>query len=268
MTDNTVLQYHSFRQTPNLWLGAAVSGLKAFDYELANPLPAVDLQYLPQRLGKRVEHFVSRELQQLTGIELLAESLQIQNDKQTIGEIDMLLQSLDYAIHLEIVYKFYLYDSTVGTTAIDHWIGPNRKDSFIQKLNKLQTKQFPLLYHACTKPYLDKLELHAENLSQQVLFKAQLFVPIDKTYKYDAILNEACIAGYYYNKEQLSSLRYCECYLPEKMDWLTMVHDDVNWMPYTLFISRLEALLQSQRSPLVWVRHPDGSMERIFVVWW
>jgi len=50
-------------------------------------------------------------------------------------------------IHLEIIYKFYLYDPSIGLTQLDHWIGPNRRDSLVKKLTKLKQKQLPLLYH-------------------------------------------------------------------------------------------------------------------------
>jgi len=49
-------------------------------------------------------------------------------------------------IHLEIQFKFYLYDAALGTTEIDHCIGPMRKDSLNEKLSKLKEKQLPLLY--------------------------------------------------------------------------------------------------------------------------
>ena len=57
-------------------------------------------------------------------------------DKITIGEIDCLIEYLNKYIHLEIVYKFYLYDEHINTGELDHWIGPNRKDSLVFKLNK------------------------------------------------------------------------------------------------------------------------------------
>jgi len=268
LTNAVSLQYQGFRETPNLWLGAAVFGLQAYDYALVNPLPITDINHLPQRLGKRVEHFVSHELRQLSNLQLLAESLQIQRDKQTIGELDALIQTDEDAIHLEIVYKFYLYDPTVGSDTLDHWIGPNRNDSLVQKLDKLQNKQFPLLYHACTKPYLEELQLTAANLRQQVLFKAQLFVPYDAIYHHDPIINDACITGYYLKKDQLPSFRACRFYVPKKLDWLVRIHSNVAWLSYEVFSNQLFTFLDNGQSPMVWVRYPDGSLKTCFVVWW
>jgi len=62
-----------------------------------------------------------------------------------VGELDCLILRDKKPIHLEVIYKFYLYDASVGDTEIAHFIGPNRKDSLIEKLTKLQEKQLPIL---------------------------------------------------------------------------------------------------------------------------
>ena len=80
-------------------------------------------------------------------IKILAENVQIQNEKTTVGEIDCILTTAKKPVHLEIIYKFYLYDKSVGTNELEHWIGPNRRDSLVSKLNKLKDKQLPLLYN-------------------------------------------------------------------------------------------------------------------------
>ena len=105
------------------------------------------------RLGHLVERFVSHELHYSKNIEVLAENIQIKQEKVTIGEIDCLLKYKQTPIHLEISYKFYLYDESVGASELEHWIGPNRKDSLIEKITKLKTKQLPLLY----KPAAEQL---------------------------------------------------------------------------------------------------------------
>lgn len=268
MTDTVSLQYHGFRQTPNLWLGAAVYGLKAFDYDLPNHLPLADFQHLPQRLGKRVEHFVAHELKQLSHIQWLADGLQIQRNKQTIGELDALLQTSSGPVHLEIVYKFYLYDASVGSTPLEHWIGPNRKDSFVKKLNKLKNKQLPLLYRPETCSYLDDLGLTVSDIEQQVLFKAQLFIPYgEKTIDIHP-LNRNCIAGYYLDYKSLPSWSHCLFYMPSKCNWLATPHADVLWQDYASFTRQVTVYLEQKQSPLVWITHPDKSLTRLFVVWW
>jgi len=65
----------------------------------------------------------------------------------------------EQAIYLEIQFKFYLYDKTLGETEIDHCIGPMRRDSLLIKLAKLREKQLPLLYTNETKVLLISLFL-------------------------------------------------------------------------------------------------------------
>lgn len=268
-TNQTILlQYQGFLDTAPLWIDSTIYNNKSFHFPNSHNTNLDFSQTLPTRLGKRVEHFVCHNLAQSSHISILASNLQIQHVQQTIGEIDLLLKSHDETIHLEIVYKFYLYDPTVGTRALDHWIGPNRKDSLIQKLNKLQNKQFPLLHHACTKPYLDKLQVHAESLTQQVLFKAQLFVPFQgKSPEFNG-LNPDCVRGFYIKLDQLPSFIHCTFYLPNKLDWLVTPHLAVDWLPYPDFTNQLESLLYHKLAPMVWLKHPDGQLQSCFVVWW
>lgn len=259
-------QYKGYSRTPNLWLGDTIYGLSQFEYELSNPLPIAAHSLLPQRLGKRIEHFVSHDIKQLPNTEIITENLQIKRDKQTIGEIDAIITQNSQPIHLEIIYKFYLYDESVGTSQLDHWIGPNRNDSLVFKLNKLKQKQLPLLYHEQTKKQLDYLSI--QNIEQSVLFKAQLFVPKPFNIATLESINTNCIAGYYYTIKQLPSFSDCQFYIPNKLNWLITINQRVTWLNFTEFEVQLTVLLQKKRSPLVWIKHPDGILERAFIVWW
>ena len=189
-------RYEGFINTSFLWENDSIFNLTQFEinsksirFELA-----IDDNL---RLGKYIERFVSFELQQQDDISILAENIQIQEGKHTLGELDCLLLMKNQPIHLEIIYKFYLYDDTVGETEIDHFIGPNRKDSLIEKLTKLKEKQLPLLYSETCKDYLDKFNLKAENIIQRVYFKAQLFVPFSSQDLELRTLNTYCIVGYF-----------------------------------------------------------------------
>lgn len=72
----------------------------------------------------------------------------------------------------------------------------NRRDSFVQKLSKLKEKQLPLLYSKQSKKYLDELGLDATEITQQVYFKAQLFVPLQDINKEFSLVNKECIYGF------------------------------------------------------------------------
>ncbi|PWK19858.1 DUF1853 family protein [Xanthomarina spongicola] len=268
MNSNLNLQYQGYLKTPNLWNGHLVYNLQQL--ECISEINSSFNETLPKniRLGKRVEQFVFHELKQLPQISILAENLQIQQEKRTLGEMDMLLLMDNKPIHLEIIYKFYVYDDTVGTTQLDHWIGPNRKDSLVEKLNKLKNKQLPLLYLPETLTYLQKHNLEIEKIEQNVLFKAQLFVPYNiKTIDFKPI-NPACIAGFYLKKETLIAFDNCKFYIPSKANWLLETQVQSNWMTYDTFLIKVHLILEKQTSPLVWIKHPNGEINKCFIVWW
>ena len=148
------LQYQGYFHTPLLWKSEPLFGLKQLELSNCDETVFNEVISANLRLGKRVERFVSHELKQYDAVKILKENIQVQHKKLTIGEIDCLLKRNDKPIHLEIIYKFYLYDISVGTTELEHWIGPNRNDSLISKLTKLKEKQLPLLYSHHTTPIL------------------------------------------------------------------------------------------------------------------
>lgn len=219
-------------------------------------------------LGKRVERFVSSELQEYTNIEILQENIQIQNQKITVGELDCILKQDNTPVHLEVVYKFYLYDSSVGKNELDHWIGPNRKDDLVKKLTKLKNKQLPLLYNNYSQPTLDNLNLKSENIEQRVLFKAQLFVPYHQSQIDFKQLNKACLSGFYINQEELDQFKACQFYIPSKANWLKDITANVDWLSYDSFSETIEPLLLEKIARLSWIKFPNGTIQKFFVVWW
>jgi len=264
-----IIQQHfnGFLQTPSLWKNNAVYDLQQFNIELKS------LQINTQinsnlRLGKYIERFVSYQLQQENSIQLLAENIQINKDKATLGELDCLLIKDKTPIHLEIVYKFYLYDASIGKTEIEHFIGPNRKDSLIEKLNKLKHKQLPLLYSSECKTYLESLNLNVSEFEQQVYFKAQLFIPFAKREMQLETLTQNCINGFYINQQELQQFSDCKFYMPSKKDWLTKPHRHVDWLNFSDFKTTVNTFLELQFSPLIWIKYPNGMVKKAFLVWW
>ena len=130
MKNNTKLQYNGLLKTPYLWLSSAVFGLKQFQFENQQFSLQDSTNFKEIRLGKRVEEFLSFQFKHSNDIDIISENLQIKNEKITIGELDFLLKNKSKHIHLEVVYKFYLYDSNINSNnSLDYWIGPNRKDT-------------------------------------------------------------------------------------------------------------------------------------------
>ena len=215
-----------------------------------------------------MERFVSAELKQNIDIEILLENTQIKQEKITIGEIDCILKQNGVPIHLEIIYKFYLYDPNVGTTEIDHWIGPNRKDSLKQKLNKLKVKQLPLIYNEHAKTVLNAIDVNAKDILQRVRFKAQLFMPYQGDHDHFNLLNRDCLKGFYVHYSKIGEFSYCQFYIPNKIDWLIEVQLDADWINFMEFKKLISQTIKEEIAPLCWIKHPKGVTEKFFVVWW
>lgn len=260
-------RYEGFLKTPCLWKNNAIFNLQQFEIPFKSDRIEIALDE-NLRLGKYVERLVSFELKQQTDISILAENIQIQDGKRTLGELDCLLFRNNKPIHLEIIYKFYLYDDTVGNSEIDHFIGPNRKDSLLEKLTKLKEKQLPLLYSDTCKLYLDALHLNTEYISQQVYFKAQLFIPFSNQDIKLKILNSKCIAGYYIKQNELQQFVDCKFYIPNKKDWLLLPHTNVNWLNFDAFKVHTEDYFEQKFSALCWVKLKNGELKKVFLVWW
>ncbi|WP_303318838.1 DUF1853 family protein [Flavivirga abyssicola] len=260
-------RYEGFLSTPFLWKGDILSNLNSF--KITSKSDKIDINIDEKlRLGKYVERFVSFELEQHNNISILAENIQIQDNKITLGELDCLLLKNNKPIHLEIVYKFYVYDASIGKTEIEHFIDPNRKDSLKEKITKLEDKQLPLLHSNTCKNYLKTLNLKSEDISQQVYFKAQLFFPFSNQDIQLKTLNNDCIVGFYINKNQLNQFNDCKFYIPKKKDWLIVPHTNVKWLNVNEFKVAVKAYFEQQFSPLCWVKLKNGILKKIFLVWW
>ncbi|MBL4862608.1 MAG: DUF1853 family protein [Crocinitomicaceae bacterium] len=260
-------QYEGFINTPLLWHDDAIFGLQQFDIPndartWLEPESTTDL-----RLGILVERFVLDTFRQNKSISILAENVQIQQGKITVGELDCLLDYNGSQIHVEIVYKFYLYDESVGDTELEHWIGPNRNDSLVEKLTKLKEKQLPLLHHPSTKKTLQTLQLEVNHFQQQVYFKAQLFVPLSLNKSFEHV-NNTCVIGIYIHLHELKGFSNYSFHMPTKMNWLSEVHNQVDWLSYDQFIERIKLLIKKRLSPMCWIKDPNGALKKCFIVWW
>ncbi|MBL4569495.1 MAG: DUF1853 family protein, partial [Flavobacteriaceae bacterium] len=258
---NIQKQYEGFISTPVLWkedlLGLPQLQLKTtttsvFDGELTKKT----------RLGKRVESFVSHHLQQFDNITIVQENIQVQDKKLTIGELDCLYYQDNTPTHLEIIYKFYLYDAAVGATEIDHWIGPNRNDSLTKKLQKLIQQQLPLLYKDETRSILDAVDFKLDEIRQKVYFKAQLFIPYKNNIIAFEKLNKDCIAGFYIKTEELHYLQDCKFHIPSKLNWLVQPHTTIDWLTFGDFEAAISEILLQKTAPLCWLKKPNGELQK------
>lgn len=260
--------FKAYQNTPHLWHGY-LNGLHSFK------LPSTQVAFKPTatqkrlRLGKWVEQFAVHQIKIHESYKLLAESLQILRDKQTLGELDILFVKASQAIHLECVYKFYLYDHTRSyKKPLEYWIGPNRTDALVYKLDKLKTKQLPLLYHPTCESYLNHLGYSSSDFKQYLQFKAQLFLPLNQLHLDIYPLNKSCIQGFHCSIEALATFKDFQLYIPHKLDWLLKPHLNVEWLTFSEGYKSIEDQCQKHRSPLVWLKDPEQHLQKAFITWY
>lgn len=260
-------RYEGFLQTNYLWKKKLIYELAQFEIEAK--YQKIDIEINEKlRLGKYVERFVSHQLSQEDSISIISENIQIQREKITLGELDCIIKKGKKIIHLEIVYKFYLYDASIGKSEIDHFIGPNKNDSLVDKLIKLKEKQLPLLYSEECAEYLKSLNLRANTLEQKVYFKSQLFLPFSNKNIQLKVLNEDCVTGFYVHQKELTLFKNCKFYIPSKKDWIIIPHKNVTWLKYEDFQQIFITYFEKKSSPLCWLKKQNGEILKLFLVWW
>lgn len=269
-------QLLGYLHTPPLWRGELL-GLQQFDpgltipQDLPDPEKAIPSLASNFVLGKRMESFFELLIKSSDRYKLLANNIQISREKITLGELDFLLKDLhtNQNIHLELVYKFYVYDPSFSSEEA-RWIGPNRKDSFLQKMEKLNQKQFPLLHIPETRDFLKTLELNPEDLIQQTYFKAKLFLPRNIQEHTFPKINQECIAGYYLSFKEFNSTNFQDFryYAPSKQDWPVAPKFGRDWVSFSEIKEQIQSSFDKKKSPLIWMKRSETEFEAFFVVWW
>ena len=271
MDKNAYQQVLGFLATPPLWKNE-LFGITQFNFPKDITAKEAAISDSPYSiLGKRMESFFEALLKSSAEYEVLASNIQISDDKITIGELDFLLKSHSekQQYHIELVYKFYVYDPDFNEE-FERWIGPNRKDSLLQKVMKLKEKQFPLLYKSQTQEYLAVLQINPKDVKQEVCFKANLFLPKNYNYIDTGEINKECIAGYWIHSEEFCGEEYEDhlFFSPKKQQWPVDPQYAENWHSYDTIIKQVDSFIKRQRSPLLWMKKSESEFERFFVVWW
>lgn len=222
-------------------------------------------------IGKRAERYFSSFVEENDRYQMLLENIQVADNGITLGEFDFFLKDTktDEVIHVELVYKFYLFDPAIDGGETEQWIGPNRNDWLDLKLSKLKEKQFPLIDTPEGKAVLREHGINGGNVRQELLLLGNLFLPYDQDFQSDILRPEA-VEGHWFHISELTQERLGEgeFFIPERQDWFIREVYDVDWMTFSVLIEQLEVHMENKRSPLVWKRTPNGDLERFFVVWW
>jgi hypothetical protein len=246
-----------------------ITGFQTFDLSALKLTTDLEFQ-LPTnvRLGHLVEKVISELIKSSTNYKVLYENTQIIEDKKTIGEIDFIMEdeSKIQIIHMELAYKFYLFDPNISSEPINNWIGPNRNDSLKEKLEKLKTKQFPLLYHNCAKSQFNTIEI--DEVSQSLCFLVSLFIPYEYKANFSPIYEKA-IKGYYLNMETFIShdnpaKTY---YIPVKKEWGMDPSENEIWTTFNGIEKHINTSIKEKQALLCWQKYKNSYLA-FFIVWW
>lgn len=226
------------------------------------------------RLGKRVEKYLNLYFKFHPDYDLIAKHLQIEGSSQTIGEIDYIVKSLaeNQLIHVELAYKFYLFDKKHGDHELEHWIGPNRNDNLKLKYDKLLHKQFPILYREETFRKLDELSVNQEQTKQSLCLKGQLFLPyhFEEYSTISQLINQDCIVGSWVNFNDFKSMDLSEfsIQLIEKKDWLISSGFFSSWDTVQNVLPSIQESIESKKSVMIVLNKNNSEFQKMFVVWW
>lgn len=250
-------------------LDTSITGFPTFNLSKLKLPSTIDFA-LPTnvRLGHLAENTVSKLIKAANNYNLLYENVQVLEGNKTIGELDFIIEEKESKelIHLELAYKFYLFDPSISSQAIKNWIGPNRNDSLHEKLEKLKSKQFPLLYHPCTAARLNKVDVNS--IAQSLCLLASLYVPFN--YKQSLSPNfKQAIKGYYYDFETFMNQDNSKkiYYIPTKKQWGIHPSENKVWTDFSSVNNQITNNLNENRSVLCWQKE-DSIYSEFFIVWW
>lgn len=250
-------------------LDASITGCPIFSLTALEVLDTVDAE-IPKnlRLGHLAERVVAQLIRSSANYKILHENLQVIDGNHTIGELDFIIQHKASAqvTHLELAYKFYLYDPSLSAAPINNWIGPNRNDSLREKLHKVKNKQFPLLFDERTVGQLEGLDL--KSVSQALCLLVNLYIP----YEYSETLAPAyqkAVRGYYLDQETFLNhhLEGKTYYLPPKKEWGMDPSLNTAWAELEGIAAQLAASQAEHRAVLCW-QNDHGRFSEFFVTWW
>jgi len=271
----TTEQYRAFVKCPVLWQSSSAP-FSLFPFPWREYDSGDEEITAPENVafGKKMESFFSHAIQNSQRYEMLVENVQIISDKVTLGELDFLLRDkeTERLLHVELACKFYLYDKRrAGQNEYSAWVGPNQNDFLDRKIEKLKTRQLPLFHHAVCKKWLaSQLDIFdTSQIIQQIHFPAHLYLPYGKS-EIPENINPEAVKGFWLQPDELKNEAFqsSQFYLPPKSDWLLKPGENADWLNLENAMEQIEQMHQRKKSPLIWIKLPDGCFERIFVVWW
>ena len=259
-----------FLSTPPLWKNQQF-GLQQFEFPDVELSRAATID-LPTnlRLGHQMEHVFEHLISNSEEYEVILSNLLIEEGRIRIGELDFVLKDFkkEKYFHVELAYKFYIINPEISEP-IYRLMGPNKRDMFHTKLDKLKKKQLPLLHHDRLLPYWETHAINPTEIEQQCCFKAQLFEPFEERTSIRP-LNGDCISGKWIRFDDFNTKDFgtTEYYIPRKLEWVVAPHSNVHWMTHFETLMEVNLRMVKENAPMLWAKRPSGEIEKLFVVWW
>ena len=268
--ENLKEQFLGFYLTPSLFKDSFFD-IEQFEFDEIN-LDSLDFKKLQIHekipLGKRVERFFEFYILNSKRYDLVLKNIQIIKNKNTLGEIDFILfdnKNQEY-LHVELIYKFYIYEDRFKKE-LQRYIGPNKDDSLIKKLDKLKTKQLPLLYKDEAKEYLKNIDFN--NIKQKICFKANLFFS-NKNYNNNIEpFNKNCKKGLslkYSDFIEDINFKNLQYYVPHRFDWISNENIVKKWHSYEEIIDEIKQFIDLKKAPLLWIKDKN-KINQYFILW-
>lgn len=183
------------------------------------------------RLGVYFEQLWQHLTDGCDSLDSIHHNLQVIIDKHTYGEFDSILYDkvLDTTFHCELAVKFYLQ---IGSgSELHHWVGPNLRDRFDHKYQRLFEHQLALSKSEVIKPWLKEQGINIEQV--KVMTRGRLFYPLDhfmkEDFRFPHEVNPQHLKGFWTSWESFAHLQLSsgiDWYILPKMYWLSPVTAD------------------------------------------
>lgn len=145
--------------------------------------------------------------------EVIAQNLQIIIDKQTLGELDIVVQNVhtQRVTHIELSCKFYMnIANRASLQPLNCWYGPNLADNLEIKYTKTINQQLPFVQLPQVKEYLEQRNIFIDE--SIAIIKGNAFYPAQTNH-----------SNYWLSTDELKQLPSKSQYrILEKSDWLAL----------------------------------------------
>ncbi|MBJ7538824.1 DUF1853 family protein [Marinomonas transparens] len=129
-------------------------------------------------LGSYFEALFSFAIEHLSSLKIVDEHFQIEANGKTLGEVDMLVETLEGELHqFEIAIKFYLQRPDLHP---HDWIGPNKNDSLLKKVTRAREHQLSILQTKEGRLVVEKVA-KGRAIQSSLLIFGRLYMALDSS---------------------------------------------------------------------------------------